>query len=240
MDKQIQIIQQSPISKKQNYNLLESNNLAEELALALLGRFKEVETLKLRFMESGLTLKERLAEIVKFKTALLVPALRGSLGLDIDFDSLRGSYDVLGILNSIEQSLANLIRYEEQENVDFNHPKIIAGNLYLFELIVEVLQKEVKDANVIKNVIDSVAVQTAGIENELNKMFKNLSSQILQTMPNPLIAPYKNKNRDKQTILRKLEIDLELARTAFSRDLSNADLVEKIESLLKELQESIQ
>lgn len=199
----------------------EKRDLAEELALAILGRFQELDSLKFRFLDSALTGREKLEELVKFKTAMIVPSLRMSLGLDFNPEILKGTYDVLNILNSIEGSINNIVRHEESEVINFNNPKIIASYKMLFEIIVEVINEEITDKVIINNIIEKVAVRCVNIENEFNKIFKTVSNKMADLVENPFIDKFVNKERDPEVAKQRL-ID-ELRRAKRSLDYPEID-----------------
>lgn len=206
----------------------QKRDLAEELALAILTRFQELDTLKFRFLDSSLTGREKLEELLKFKTAMMVPSLRMSLGLDFNPEVLKGTYDVLNILNNIESSVNNMIRQEENEVINFSNPKIIASYKMLFEIIVNILNEEITDGVIINNIIEKVAVRCVNIEQEFNKIFKTVSNRMAEMVENPLIEKFVNKERDPEVTKQRLIEELRLAK----RNLPN---VPEIDSLLSAL-----
>ena len=186
----------------------ERRNLSEELATAVLGRLQDTQGLRLAFLDSNLTAKQKLEAIVEFKTAMLIPSLAVSLGLNFNPTELKGSHAVMELLTSVENSIMALIKYEETEIINFNHVKISNSYKMLFDLIIEILQEEVKDQILINNFIEKVAVRCVGIEQEFNKAFKNVSNRMADLVENPLTAKFKNRDRDAITLLKRTAFDL--------------------------------
>lgn len=197
---------------QQSYKVKQKRDLAEELALAILTRFQELDTLKFRFLDSSLTGKEKLEELLKFKTAMMIPSLRMSLGLDFNPEVLKGTYDVLNILNNIESSVNNMIRHEENETINFSNPKIISSYKMLFEVIVNIMNEEITDGVIINNIIEKVAVRCVNIEQEFNKIFKTVSNRMAEMVENPLIGKFSNKERDPDIAKLRLIDELRLAK----------------------------
>lgn len=182
--------------------------LAEDVATAMLGRMRDLKGLKFAFLDSTLTPREKLEALIELKTAMLVPSLSMSLGLPTDPYQLQGSISVLDVLSSIEDSVMSLIKYEETEVINFSHIKIMNSYKMLFELIVEIMQEEIKDNIILNNIIEKVAVRCVGVEAEFNKVFKNVSNRFADLVENPLTKKFKNRDKDIVILLRRLAYDI--------------------------------
>lgn len=213
----------------------DTGDLTTALAKALISKENELDSLKLRFIDSELTGKEKLEEILKFKTMLMLPSLKNSLGFYIDPELLRGSADLLLVLTSIETTIKNIIHYEETENIDFNHPKIVSGFNMLFELIMECVVDAVKEPVIIREIAEKCAIRAVGLEAELNKTFKSVSNKMAQAVENPLTNSFKNKNRDINTGLEALKEQLHRVDKLLANDLGRDGLKAKVKALLDEL-----
>lgn len=194
----------------QVYTNNEVNDLREELATAILGRLQDVDSLQLRFIQSGLTPKEKLDALIQFKTCMVIPALRLSLGLPTNTQEIDGTYAVIKILESIEESILSVINYEDNEVIDFSHPKIVESYRMLFEILIDVLTEEIKDPITINNFIEKAATRCVNIEAEFNKAFKKLSNRMASYAQNPVTQPFAKRNTDP--IIAKLRLIQELDR----------------------------
>lgn len=215
--------------------LPQQRDFASELATALIAKENELDNLKLRFLDSELSGKEKLNEILKFKSMLMLPSLKNSMGFYIDSELLRGSVDVMAILTSIEATIKNIIQYEEQENIDFNHPKIIAGMNMLFELMMECVLDVVREPVILREIAEKCAIRSVGIENELNKTFKGVANKMAQAIDNPLTEAFKNKNTDTNTALEALKDSLKRADKLLDNDLGRDNIKNKIKELMEAL-----
>lgn len=210
----------------------EYNDLQEELASAILNRFNDTDKLQLRFTDANLTSKEKLEAIIKFKSALLIPSLRKAMGLQFSASELNGAYNVIEVLNNIEASIYNLLKYEQSEEINFTHPKIVASYRMLFEIIIEVMQEEIHEPVVINNIIEKVSVRCVGIEAEFNKRFKNISNKMAEYAINPILEPFKYKN-DRDHVLKHLDYTIEK-----SVDMASPEsVISALENKVKELKE---
>lgn len=213
---------------------LEKRDLSEELATLILGRMQETDKLQLKFMNSSLTNKEKLEAIIQFKTCMLIPSLKKAMGIDqFNDQELQGSYAVIDFLQSIENSIRQLINFEDNEIVDFSHPKIVESYRILFEIVVEVIQEEIKDQIAINNIIEKTAIRCVNIENEFNKLFKKLSNRMANMVKNPFLKPFENKDRDP--IIVKKRLLEELWRSKNILDIPEIDIL--IEVLNQELEQ---
>lgn len=215
--------------------LPQQRDFASELATALIAKENELDNLKLRFLDSELSGKEKLNEILKFKSMLMLPSLKNSMGFYIDSELLRGSVDVMAILTSIEATIKNIIQYEEQENIDFNHPKIIAGMNMLFELMMECVLDVVREPVILREIAEKCAIRSVGIENELNKTFKGVANKMAQAIDNPLTEAFKSKNTDTNTALEALKDSLKRADKLLDNDLGRDNIKNKIKELMEAL-----
>lgn len=175
-------------------------SLKEELATAILNKMQDVDALQLRFCDNALSTKEKLQAIIQFKTALLIPSLKSAMGLDFSLSELKGSYNVIEILDNIENSIYRLSNYEQSEDIDFTHPKIVSSYRMLFEIIIEIMSEEIKEPVTINNIIEKVSVRCVALEQEFNKRFKNLSNKIAEFATNPLIEPFKDKDKPENVV----------------------------------------
>lgn len=219
----VEIISDNTLTTYQSKEV-EVRNWQEELATAILGRLKDTETLKFRFLDSTLTPKEKLEAIIQFKTAMMTPSLRMAMGLEYDPAQLKGAYSVMELLSSVESSIKELINYEDNEVIDFNHPKIVASYKMLFEIVVAILQEEVKDQIVINNIIEKVAVRCVGFEQEMNKAFRKVSNKIAEMTVNPVLDIFNNRNKDKRTRALHLLDTIERCRDIIDDETYNAIL----------------
>lgn len=210
----------------------DGESLATTLANALISRESELDSLKLRFIDSNLSGKEKLEEILKFKSMLMLPSLKGSMGFYIDSELLRGSADLLVILTSIEATIKNIIHYEETENIDFNHPKIVSGFNMLFEMVMECIVEVIKEPVLVREIAEKCAVRAVGIEAELNKTFKSVANKMAQSVDNPLTQSFKNKNKDIGTSLEALKEQLQRTDRLLAQDLGRDELKAQIQRLL--------
>lgn len=213
--------------------IVDSNALsvAYELANALTSRIEELDRLKLKFLDNTLNGKEKLNEILRFKALLLMPSLKNAFGHPIDPELLRGSFDLMTLITSIEATIKNIIAYEEQENVDFTHPKIIAGMNMLFELVMECVAGVVQEPVLVREIAEKCAVRAVGIESELNKTFKNISNKMAQSIENPITESFRNRNKDAEVQLNALKESLLRASKALENDLGRDTLKAKIKEL---------
>lgn len=213
----------------------EQEELANALVKAISSRTDELDSLKLRFLDSSLSGKEKLEEVLKFKTMLMLPCLKNSLGFYIDSELLRGGMDVMAILTGIETTIKNIITYENNENIDFSHPKIVTAQNMLFEMVMECVLEVVKEPILVREIAEKCAVRAVGIESEMNKAFKNVANKMVQTIENPLTEAFKNKNKAPDIVLGSLKDSLKRADKVLAQDLGRDELKAKIKELLEEL-----
>ena len=221
-----------PVITQENREL-EITSLSEELATAILGRMTDVDKLKLRFIDSSLTHKDKLNSIIQFKISLLIPALRKSLGLSsgmVTDDEIQGTYDVFRFLESVETSIKNIINYEDNEVIDFTHPKIVESYRMLFEIVVEIINEEVKEPILVNNIIEKTAVRCIGIENEFNKIFKKLSNKMSAMVKNPMIRSFEEREKDPEIVKLRLLEELWRAKKVLN--------YQEIDNLIEVLNES--
>lgn len=218
------------------YTQSEVTSLREELATAILGRLQETESLQLRFMQSGLTHKEKLDALINFKACMVVPSLKQALGLPADSNEIEGTFSVLRVLESLESSIRSIITYEDNENIDFSHPKIVESFRMLFEIFVEVLNEEVKDQIIINNFIEKSATRCVNIEQEFNKLFRRLSNKMASLAKNPITQPFEKRNTDP--VIQKKHLIEQLIRTK-NATLLEIDTISTIDTLIEKLQNEI-
>lgn len=182
--------------------------LAEELCSAILNRFEEAQKLNLAFINSDMTAKEKLNAIISFKTAMMIPSLRLSMGMYEEPSVIRGANNVVELLNVIEQSIYALVRYEDSEVVDFSHPKIVRGFSILVEVLAEVMAETLDDNVLVSDIIEKMVTRLVGFEEELNKRFKGLSNKVADSLQNTFSKSYLDKNKDEYSNLCRLRDDL--------------------------------
>lgn len=216
IDVNADIIAQAPTQSLIEAKQKEKVDLVEELAINILDRFQQLDTLKFRFLDTSLPAKERLEAIIQFKSSMIIPALRMSLGLDYNPDILKGSYDVLGVINTVESSILGLLKYEESETINFSNPKIMASYKMLFEIILEVISEEVSDSVIIRNIVEKTSVRCVNIENEFNRIFKKVSNKLADLAENDLTEKFINKNKDPEIAKQRLIKELERAKGLIS------------------------
>lgn len=210
----------------------------QEVATALTNCTDELDLLKLRFLDNTLSGKDKLNEILRLKSTLvLLPTLKQTVLGNVDSSDLKASYNALQVLNSLEETIKNIIHYEEQENVDFNHPKIVAGQNMLFELVMECVAEVVQEPVLVREIAEKCAVRAVGIENEMNRTFKNVANKMAQSVENPLTEAFKNRNRDSSSVLSALEDSLKRAERVLDNDLGMDEVKAKVAGLLQELQQ---
>ena len=196
----------------------EQQFLTTELQHSLNARLNDIEALKLKFINSDLSAKDKLDALLAFKATQLIPSMKRSLGLDYDTEQLRGSFDTLQVLSSIEQSIMNIIKFEESEVINFTNPKITSSYKMLFETIIEVLQTEIKEQVLINNIIEKVAVRCVSLETEFNKIFRNVSNKFAEFVENPLTEAFRNKDKDPVIIKQRLSLDITRAYNTLDKD----------------------
>lgn len=216
--------------------ITQEQSTTQELVHALTSQINELDKLKLRFLDKDLNGKEKLNEVLRFKAMLLMPSLKNSLGLQIDPQLLRGSYDVLQILNSIEATIKGIIYYEDNETVDFNNPKIVAGQNMLFELVMECVKEVVQEPVLIREIAEKCATRAVGLENEMNRIFKSVANKMAQSVENPLTQAFKAKNKDITIVLESLKDQLQRTDKLLAQDLGRDELKAKVKELLELLQ----
>lgn len=208
----------------------------QEVATALSNSADELNILKLRFLDGSLSGKDKLNEILRLKSTLvLLPTLKHTLVGNVDSGTLKASYNALQVLSSLEETVKSIINYEEQENVDFNHPKIVAGQNMLFELVMECVAEVVQEPVLIREIAEKCAVRAVGIENEMNRTFKNVANKMAQSVENPLTESFKNKNKDSSILLSSLKDSLKRAERVLSNDLGMDEVKQKVAELLQAL-----
>lgn len=199
-----------PPSDTLNYSI-------DELALALQSKFRQVDLLKFKFLNSNIPAKERLNELLKFKAIMLIPTLRASLGLEQDYLQVEVGFGLLRVINELENSIRSMIAYEDAEHIDFSSPKILASYKMLFELIIDVISENINDNILLSKIIEKVAIRSVGMEAEFNKTFKSLSSALAHTIDNPLTAKFNKRNTDIETIGQNLIETIDRATPFFSK-----------------------
>lgn len=206
----------------------EVRSLSEELATAILGRMQEADTLHLKFLQSGLTHKEKLDALIEFKASMVIPSLRQALGLPYEEEAVFGSFSVIKVLESIEDSIRSVISYEDNEQIDFSHPKIVESYRMLFEILVEVLTEEIKDPIIINNFIEKSATRCVNIEHEFNKTFKRLSNKMASYAKNPITQSFVNRKTDSHIASKRLLDECLFAKKTL-KDLPELDqLISKL------------
>lgn len=216
-------------------------DITEELCTLLLNRFEDAKKLNIKFMESNLGTKDKLNEIISLKTSMLVPSMRMALGGEFNVLEMKGAQEVIELLDSIEKSIYSLAKYEESENVDFRHPKIILGFKFLIEVLFDVLKEVVKDDIVIGDIAERVSMRTVGFEEELNKRLRSVANKALDIVKNPFSEDFLNREINFKIVSERIEYDLRLLERIKNSSNQRLSSLEKssIEDSIRDIREGL-